>query len=112
MGNAPSNNGLVPWIFNNEIWKYINQLPCSKTEDISLETEKVGLFPNVARMGESVILKTKSKEVPQIFNSLWQSIKVEGEFKAEGYSINTQNMPSGIYLIKLKNGKSMRMVIQ
>jgi CubicO group peptidase (beta-lactamase class C family) len=112
MGNAPSNNGLVPWIFNNEIWKYINQLPCAKTEDISLESEKLGLFPNVAKIGEMVLLQTKSKDVPQIFNSLWQSTKVEGEFNAEGYSINTQNMASGVYLVKLKSGQSVRMVLQ
>jgi hypothetical protein len=112
MGNAPSNNGLVPWIFNNEIWKYINQLPCAKTSDLELSNEKLGLFPNVAKSGEMVLLQTKSKDVPQIFNSLWQSIKVQGEVTTEGYRINTENMPSGMYLIKLKNGKSVRMVIQ
>ena len=112
MGNAPSNNGLVPWIFNNEIWKYINQLPCAKTNDLELSNEKLGLFPNVAKIGEMVLLQTKCKDVPQIFNSLWQSIKVEGEFMAEGYSINTQNMASGVYLVKLKNGQSVRMVLQ
>jgi CubicO group peptidase (beta-lactamase class C family) len=112
MGNAPSNNGSVPWIFNNEIWKYINQLPCAKNGDLDLESEKLGLFPNVAKSGEMVLLQTKSKDVPQIFNSLWQSMKVEGEFNAEGYLINTQNMPSGIYLVKIKNGQTIRMVLQ
>ena len=80
--------------------------------DLELSNEKLGLFPNVAKIGEMVLLQTKCKDVPQIFNSLWQSIKVEGEFKAEGYCINTQNMASGVYLVKLKNGQSVRMVLQ
>jgi CubicO group peptidase (beta-lactamase class C family) len=112
MGNEPINNGLVPWIFNNEIWKNINQLPCAKTNKIDFESEKLGLFPNIARSGEMVFLKSKCKDVPQIFNSLWQSMKVEGEFNAEGFLINTKNMPSGIYLVKIKNGQTIRMVLQ
>ena len=44
MGDSPSNS-LVPNSYNNDIWSYINDLPCN-TSAINETNLKISVYPN------------------------------------------------------------------
>ena len=104
MGNAPDNTD-VPFLMNNQIWTYLNQLNCesSSLEDFE-KSELIKISPNPF---SDNLTFSSAKEIIryEIFNSQGQKLisKIE-----TNYSINvpTSSYKNGVYFLKvfLKDG--------
>lgn len=105
MGNAP--NALpVPYLMNNEIWKYINKLPCNvnTTKDFFVNKKNINIYP--LPCNDELHLSTTS-----IINKI-AIIHFTGNYifefspKKNHTIINTSAIQQGMYLckIELENG--------
>ncbi len=103
MGNPPGDNGSIPPLYNNDIWKYINALSCNTNQSSLLEIAKNGLYPNPVPHGMKVIFNTQWMTLPQVYNSLGQKMKVQLVQKRDGFEIETANLKPGMYSIKQGN---------
>lgn len=106
MGNSP-NGALVPFLMNDKIWEYINDLGCGTTEinTISSQNNVVKIFPNPS----SDVLNIKSNEPIsniEILNIHGQTIKTIIAQNSE-LSTSVSELPNGLYFVKviLANGK-------
>lgn len=107
MGNA-SGSLEVPFLLCNEIWKRLKLVICEPTQSENLlHPPVIKLFPNP--INEHLVLSGISRDlsVLEIRNSLGQKVfELEGILE-EGQHISTKNLPSGIYFMKLMQGKSL-----
>ncbi|MBM3172096.1 MAG: serine hydrolase [Bacteroidetes bacterium] len=97
MGESPNlGNGDVTPVFTNDIWKYINRLPCSS----SLNTNRLfqgEIWPNP---GQNV-LRFKGQESP----NYWRIFDAMGRLLAEGSAQNEWwpgELPNGLYQIEVQ----------
>ena len=106
MGDEPGNT-LVPFLLNNDIWSYINDLQCttSVTEIGNSQRDIVQLFPNPGNdilhlMSEKPITKA---EILNIYGQAVETIRP----MANDISISTEVLTKGLYMVKadLANGK-------
>lgn len=99
MGDAPDNS-LVPFLLNNQIWEYLNEIMCgaTATPEQSLDNELV-VFPNPA--SEKVTVQCKSGGIPERLEVL----SLSGERKAVSFStpvISLAGLPEGTYLLRIQ----------
>lgn len=66
MGNAPGGSGASAMAlgFNNEIWQYMNRLPCTN-ETQNFHNVQITSFPNPIRAGSTVTIQTKDGQFNQ-----------------------------------------------
>ena len=107
MGNSP--DGLpAPFLLNDKIWKYINDLECNTTgsNEPIYNNNLVRIFPNP---GNDMINIQSDKLISgvEIFNFHGQLIKTESAQNKE-LSISVSEIPGGLYFVKvaLANGKT------
>ena len=105
MGEAP-NNLPVPFLLNDNIWEYINDLQCATTgiDNDVYQDEFVQVFPNPGN--DMIILKSeKEVEKVEVFNIRGQLLKTENSSTKE-ISISIREFQSGIYFVnaRLTNG--------
>lgn len=87
----------------------INGLSVPENEDV-----RVGIYPNPAKDAVNIVAKNGLQNIT-VFNTLGQQVKV---FKPDGenqYVINTSNLSSGIYVIKIETANKVvarRLVIE
>ncbi|MBK9254080.1 MAG: serine hydrolase [Saprospiraceae bacterium] len=97
MGDAPGSD-LVPFMVNDRIWRYINQLNCtSATVDQNVFVYKV--YPNPAKNEISV----EGIEHPTLFTitDIYGKILIRQD---SGKNIDVSNMPSGNYFVVFNKG--------
>ena len=106
MGDEPVNS-LVPFLLNDNIWEYVNDLVCNPTAINSqkLSGDLVQLYPNPAQnfvhiISQSVIVKT------EIYNQQGQIVQTVNNQNKE-ITIDITNLNTGLYFVKvyLQNGK-------
>jgi hypothetical protein len=106
MGDEPANS-LVPFLLNDNIWEYINDLVCNPTAINSqkLSGNLVQLYPNPANnlvnlTSQSVIVKT------EIYNQQGQIVHIANNSNKQ-ITIEISDLNVGLYFIKsyLDNGK-------
>ena len=103
MGDNPSNS-LVPFTLNDQIWTYINQLPCS-TSNVSTHQNNpsIQLYPNPSH--QYLTLETKRFDNQDIdyyiYNQLGQ-LQSHGRFK-KNTIINIHEFAKGNYFIRFKH---------
>lgn len=113
MGNPPGDNGLVPWMYNNEIWKKINQLICNSSEVVNLEQLKITISPNPVIRGNTVKIKSDGKLEISIINSTGQKVNAAIKKVGNEFHLETQNLPLGIYFLCQQGGSgAVKIVIQ
>ena len=103
MGDNPSNS-LVPFTLNDQIWTYINQLPCS-TSNISTHQKNpsIRLYPNPS--DQYLTLETKRFDDQDIDYSIYNQL---GQLQSHGCfikstTINIHELPRGNYFIRFKH---------
>ena len=106
MGDEPANS-LVPFLLNDNIWEYVNDLVCNPTAINSqkLSGNLVQLYPNPAHnlvhlTSQSVIVKT------EIYNQQGQIVHIANNSNKQ-ITIEISDLNVGLYFIKsyLDNGK-------
>ncbi|MBK8053570.1 MAG: serine hydrolase [Saprospiraceae bacterium] len=104
MGDNPD-SALVPFLFNNDIWKYINNLSCTSSLD-KPSIHKSTAFKLIENP-VSQILQIVKDEVDQdmvsiaIFDIAGKQI-LQNEYYGSNISINVENIKSGLYFAFLK----------
>jgi hypothetical protein len=104
MGDNPD-SALVPFLFNNDIWKYLNNLSCTSSLD-KPTIHKSTAFYLIANP-VSQILQIVKDEVDQdmvsiaIFDIAGKQI-LQNEYYGSNISINVENIKSGLYFAVLK----------
>jgi CubicO group peptidase (beta-lactamase class C family) len=99
MGEAPDNS-LVPALFNDDIWKYINDLNCASTsiEELQGDWAELTVYPNPA---EDYISISQGKE---IHLSGFEVIDQFGRMKLAGKDrtrIDISSLAAGFYFVRL-----------
>ena len=94
MGEEPANS-LVPFLLNDDIWEYVNDLLCATTgiDNQDNQNSFVQLFPNP---GNEILNLKSDKQISkvEVFNMQGQIVK----------SLNTQNKEVSIIISELRNG--------
>lgn len=104
MGNNPDNS-FVPFTYNNDIWKRLNNVICDKVSAIenAQNTEGGKAFPNPFT---SNLYITFEKDLPNgelnIVNQLGQILKTQ-KCNDSNIEINTTDLPKGLYWLHLKS---------
>ncbi len=97
MGDDPTGN-LVPFLLNELIWNYVNELNCSTSiTDVSLTSEHIQLYPNPT--SDIFNVSISSELIGQgykISNQLGQVV-MEGKITEENFLIDARNIENGMY---------------
>jgi len=106
MGEAP-NNLPVPFLLNDNIWEYVNDLQCATTgiDNEVYQDDFVQVFPNPSN--DIIILKSKNKiEKVEVFNVQGHLVMTENTSSKE-ISISIRELQSGFYFVNasLINGR-------
>ncbi len=106
MGDEPVNS-LVPFLLNDNIWEYVNDLVCNPTaiQPNDFENNFVQLFPNPTN--DIFNLKSNFLIVKvEIFNQQGQMVETLQAQNKE-ISVKIEHLPKGLYYLKthLNNGK-------
>jgi len=94
MGEEPANS-LVPFLLNDDIWEYVNDLLCATTgiDNQDNQNSFIQLFPNP---GNEILNLKSDKQISEVevFNMQGQIVK----------SLNTQNKEVSVIISELQNG--------
>jgi CubicO group peptidase (beta-lactamase class C family) len=110
MGDEPSNSN-VPFLLNDDIWQYVNDLVCSTSiiEEQYFESE-IQLFPNPANEQLTVSVRAGVLGSMVLYNQFGVKTK-EVTSSNSSFSVDISNLENGVYLISLPDlGKTMRFV--
>lgn len=110
MGDEPTSS-LVPFLLNDEIWNYVNDLTCSATGiEENGSSEKVHVFPNPANDLITVSVKKGTLGTAIIYDQLGTKIK-EINSNNDSAKFSIADLQNGIYFISLPDrGVSLRFV--
>lgn len=99
MGNEPSTGGgLVPTVFNNNIWKIMNQILCNSTTQVNVtNATDFNIFPVPAQNTLQINCNTNDNFLVEIYNHHAQLIFSENGAK----NIDTEGFQRGIYYVKI-----------
>ncbi|MEO1261397.1 MAG: serine hydrolase [Bacteroidota bacterium] len=103
MGEAPD-NALVPIIFYNEMWEYINDLTCLPNSSNEIVENKIRVFPNP--VNEVLFLELPEQNIQFeaiIFNSLGQKELTVKNQK----NIHVGDLKNGLHFIEIKWGEQI-----
>ena len=110
MGEAP--DGLpVPYILNDAIWTYLNQLSCTTTsmEDVSLNDIRFELYPNPAQK-ELYIRSGEVIEKLCIYSAEGKLIQTINQ-RSKNHVLSIGQLTPGLYLLKADfNNKQQRVI--
>ncbi len=101
MGEAPENLP-VPFVLNDNIWKYVNELQCATTavEKPMNNESMVQIFPNPS--SDIIVIKSeKSIETVEILNIQGQKLKA-AVFSTKEVRMPVGEMQKGIYILQAK----------
>ena len=101
MGNDGSNNGSqVPIVFDNKVWKYLNDLACTPVATETPEATNLLITPNPSKTGwqitapqpiENVVVTDVSGKVLQSFSNINQA----------RFWVDNGSLPNGIFHLKI-----------
>ena len=103
MGNAPGGSGASAMAvgFNNDIWKYVNRLPCSaQTATIGHRSER--FYPNPVASSGIITLASNCIEPPMVLDLMGRTITTLEPVSSDS---NQYRMPAhvekGIYFLRI-----------
>ena len=123
MGNAPGGSGAASMAvgFNNEIWEYMNRLPC-KNKTSNFENLPLSIGPNPVKVGSNINITAGNNQlnstvkdgIVSITDNLGR-IVIETPFNpSESFSLPI-NIKPGIYFIRIssnsRQGRSQRLLV-
>lgn len=97
MGDDPTGN-LVPFLLNELIWNYVNELNCSTSiTDVSLTSEHIQLYPNPTADIFNVFISSELiGQGYKIINQLGKVV-MEGKIIKENFLIDVRDIENGMY---------------
>ncbi|MFN8276899.1 MAG: serine hydrolase [Chitinophagales bacterium] len=105
MGNAPDNS-LVPFLLNNEIWKYVNRLRCSPEGVEAVEgINGISVAPNPTA-GPIHVEVPVHDGIAEVFNMEGNRL-IQMNFNSNTFQLETATWPTGIYQIKVTSDRDV-----
>jgi CubicO group peptidase (beta-lactamase class C family) len=107
MGDEPSNSN-VPFLLNDDIWQYVNDLVCSTSsvEEHYLDPA-IQLFPNPANEQLTVSVNGSLGKVI-MYNQFGTKVS-EGNSNKDSFSFDVSSLQKGIYFISIpQSGSALR----
>ncbi len=101
IGNQPSNSNELPMIFNNEIWKRLNQIICNTTSSNIERNDSFQIYPNPSDNYINIDNTGTIKSIT-ILNTLGQTQTV----LLENQKIDISNLADGVYTIIINTDRS------
>jgi CubicO group peptidase (beta-lactamase class C family) len=101
MGEAPDNLP-VPFLLNDNIWKYVNELQCATTavEKPTHNESMVQIYPNPS---SDIIVITSEKVIGNVeIHNIQGQILKSSVFSAKEISMPVGEMQKGIYILRAK----------
>lgn len=118
MGNAPGGSGTASMAvgFNNEIWQYVNRLPC-KNRVSQFENSQITISPNPIKAGSTITIQTTQYDIihPTIiweitlFDPTGREISSFETNNPQQFTIPT-HLASGIYYVQISNNLQFRKI--
>ena len=99
MGNPPLNGDELPMIFNNEVWKRMNNLMCVQSS-VATRKSQLNLYPNPASKNLKIELNDNVISKIQIIDALG---KIRFESNQHLQEIELENLTPGIYQVLVKS---------
>ena len=107
MGNAPSGSGAAAMAvgFNNDIWKYVNRLPCAAQNETLIPGTK-NFFPNPVKAGGEITVNTPLLQMPTILDLTGRIlIRLLPMIENSPNFLVPENLPKGIYVLRLNTSQ-------
>ncbi len=106
MGDEPDNT-LVPFLLNNDIWSYVNDLQCTTSviDSKGYQRNVVQMFPNP---GEDILHLKSERQISKI-----EMLNIQGQVVntvyPNAYDINipTESLSKGMYFVKIEMDNGM-----
>lgn len=117
LGNAPGGSGAasIALGFNNDIWKYMNRLPCAANIN-EPKSHANTLFPNPAKAAQSITILGDTPLSVFLCDAMGRTIQTIEIINSPHSQINLPNhLPEGIYIVKIhtiKGTQIHRLVIE
>jgi CubicO group peptidase (beta-lactamase class C family) len=98
MGDEPGNS-LVPFLLNDQIWQYVNDLVCQPAEQIALEDSNQGvdIYPNPANHILNISIDEHVFQNVSIYNSLGQL-----QFQSSQNQCTIEHLKKGLYFAEIR----------
>jgi CubicO group peptidase (beta-lactamase class C family) len=106
IGNAPD-DGLVPFTYNEELWRYLNAIICPTVSTHEALEYTLSVYPNPA----TDVLHTQTDAAgagPYILYSQYGQVVMQGQ--ALPKTLDIKALPTGIYLLKMQKGRTVKVV--
>ena len=107
MGNAPGGSGAAAMAvgFNNDIWKYVNRLPCAAQNETLIPGTK-NFFPNPVKAGGEITVNTSLLQLPTILDLTGRAlIRLLPMIENSPNFLVPENLPKGIYVLRLNTSQ-------
>jgi CubicO group peptidase (beta-lactamase class C family) len=117
MGNAPGGSGAAAMSvgFNNDIWKYVNRLPCSATTNMVSKTEP-WVYPNPIKAGDEISITTPLAQWPMLMDLSGREIAILSKNPSQNASYTLPNsLLPGLYILRLNTKQGIldhRLVVE
>jgi CubicO group peptidase (beta-lactamase class C family) len=114
MGDNPDNS-LVPFLYNEDVWDYINDLACTTSISESTATGEIKVYPNPANQLIFVENHSKKSDIVDfyILNTIGEKV-ISGKENTSNFGINITDLKAGLYfiIIQQKEGNIIRKFIK
>jgi CubicO group peptidase (beta-lactamase class C family) len=109
MGNAPGGSGASAMAvgFNNDIWKYVNRLPCSAATDMVSKPEPL-VYPNPTTAGGNISISTPLVQLPVLMDLSGREIAILFKNPSQNASYTLPNsLTPGLYVLRLNTSQGI-----
>jgi len=96
-GDAPDSS-LVPFLLNEAIWKYINELQCADFSELEVDRYSLEVFPNPVQ--DYLQVRNLPEEETVFYKIFSRSGRLLGE-GTSGERIDLKGLSAGVYLLAL-----------
>lgn len=103
MGDNPD-NALVPFLFNEDVWDYINDLACTTSTSESEETSSIKVYPNPAN--DYIIIKSPfdmASSTTYFLTDALGKVVGDGFVETDLIKIDISHLINGIYFLKINH---------
>jgi CubicO group peptidase (beta-lactamase class C family) len=102
MGDEPGNS-LVPFLLNDQIWEYVNDLTCATSEvDEAPDFRPIDLYPNPGSELLTIQLHGQALKEMAIYNALGQL-----QLKSFDEHLSIAALKKGVYLVQITTEKGI-----